>query len=541
MDIKWILFGVVLIVNTIFAIAIAIFVARKFVVPGRNALVLVLISLAIWLFAYAMIMFSTSIETKRFWLQIENIGIISQPVLWFFFILSYARQVRFFKKSFIAVISIIPIISWVMLFSDPWFHFYYASIKLLSEHGGPLIIERGPWYWVALTQSYTLDAVATALLIWRFIEFRNIFRKQLGLLITAALIPWITNILYQLLSNLAPSIFIPVDLTPISFTITIWLISQGIFRTRLLDLVPIARDVVMEHIPEMVFVVDAHDRVLDANSVAEKLLGKSRQEMIGRDPIEIFRHWPQMLNRFLSTERTREEVQIAGDSSIFFEVVITPLYNEHTKDLSGRVILAHDITERKLLENELKKTNEALEAKIRETEELKAKVQEQAIRDPLTGVFNRRFLAESLDKEIPRAARENSPVAIVMMDVDFFKKFNDTYGHKCGDIVLMDLANFLTENSRQGDVVCRYGGEEFVILMPNATLHDAHERAETWRRDYTAKVIHYEGKKLNASFSAGVASFPLHGPSGESILHAADHALYRSKSDGRNRVTLYQA
>ncbi|MBK8619589.1 MAG: PAS domain-containing protein [Anaerolineales bacterium] len=209
-------------------------------------------------------------------------------------------------------------------FSDPWFHFYYASIKLLSEHGGPLIIERGPWYWVALTQSYTLDAVATALLIWRFIEFRNIFRKQLGLLITAALIPWITNILYQLLSNLAPSIFIPVDLTPISFTITIWLISQGIFRTRLLDLVPIARDVVMEHIPEMVFVVDAHDRVLDANSVAEKLLGKSRQEMIGRDPIEIFRHWPQMLNRFLSTERTREEVQIAGDSSIIFEVVITP-------------------------------------------------------------------------------------------------------------------------------------------------------------------------------------------------------------------------
>ncbi|MBK9206802.1 MAG: PAS domain S-box protein [Anaerolineales bacterium] len=371
MDIKWILFGVVLIVNTIFAIAIAIFVARKFVVPGRNALVLVLISLAIWLFAYAMIMFSTSIETKRFWLQIENIGIISQPVLWFFFILSYARQVRFFKKSFIAVISIIPIISWVMLFSDPWFHFYYASIKLLSEHGGPLIIERGPWYWVALTQSYTLYAFATALLIWRFIEFRNIFRKQLGLLITAALIPWITNILYQLLSNLAPSIFIPVDLTPISFTIAIWLISQGIFRTRLLDLVPIARDVVMEHIPEMVFVVDAHDRVLDANSVAEKLLGKSRQEMIGRDPIEIFRHWPQMLNRFLSTERTREEVQIAGDSSIIFEVVITPLYNEHTKDLSGRVILAHDITERKLLENELKKTNEALEAKIRETEELK--------------------------------------------------------------------------------------------------------------------------------------------------------------------------
>ncbi len=540
MDIKWIIFGVILFINTIFAISITIFIARKFVVPGRNALILVLISLAIWSFAYAMITFSTNMEIKRFWLRVENIGIISQPVLWFVFILGYARQTRFLKWPFIAVLCIIPAISLAMIFSDQWFHLYYASIKLLLENGGPLMIERGPWYWVAFTQSYTLYAIATILLIWRFIEFRNIFRRQLALLIIAVLIPLIMNIVYQLISNLAPFIFIPVDLTPISFTITIWLISTGIFRTRLLDLVPIARDIVMEHIPEMVFVVDAHDRVLDANHVAEKLLGKSRQEMIGRDPVEVFRQWPQFLNRFLSTEKTREEVQISGDPLLMLEVVITPIYNEQTKDLNGRVILAHDITERKVLENQLKQINEALETKIVEAELLKAQVREQAIRDPLTGVFNRRFLAESLDKEIPKAERENIPVSIIMMDVDFFKNFNDTHGHKCGDIVLMDLANFLTKNSRQGDVVCRYGGEEFVILMPNATLHDAYERAETWRRDYTAKVIQYDNKALSASFSAGVASFPLHGPTGESILHAADHALYRSKSDGRNRVTLYQ-
>jgi diguanylate cyclase (GGDEF)-like protein/PAS domain S-box-containing protein len=539
MDIKWIAFGVVLAINTIFAISISIFITRKFVVPGRNILLLVLISLAVWSFAYAMIMFSTSMETKRFWLRIENIGIISQPVLWFFFILNYSRQTRFLKWPVMAL-YIVPVISLIFIFSDQWFHLYYASIKPLFTNGGPLIIERGPWYWLALTQSYAMDAIATSILIWRFIEFRNIFRKQLGLLITAALIPWMMNIVYQLASNLAPTIFIPVDLTPISFTISILLISQGIFRTHLLDLIPIARDVIMEHIPEMVFVVDAHDRVLDANHVAEKLLGKSKQEMIGRDPVEVFRKWPQFLNRFLSTEKTREEVTIPEEPPLTLEVVITPIYNEQTKELSGRVILAHDITEQKHLELQLKKTNKILEAKIVEAELLKAKVQEQAIRDPLTGVFNRRFLAESLDKEIPKAGRDNTPVSIIMMDVDFFKSFNDTYGHKCGDIVLMDLASFLTENSRQGDVVCRYGGEEFVILMPNATLNDAYERAETWRRDYTAKVIEYDGKALRAAFSAGVASFPLHGANGESILHAADHALYRSKSDGRNRVTLYQ-
>ena len=483
MDIKWIVFGVVLVINTVFALSVAAFIARKFDVPGRNSLVFVLISLAIWSFAYAMITFSTSMEMKRFWLKVENIGIITQPVLWFIFILSYTRQTRFLKWPFIAILCIIPVISLTMIFSDQWFHLYYTSIKPLAENGGPLVIARAPWYWIQLAQSYALNVIGTVFLIARFIEFRNIFRRQLAFLIIAALIPLIVNIVYQLISNLRPSFFIPVDLTPISFTISIWLISLGIFRTDLLDLVPIARDVIMENIPEMVFVVDAHDRVLDVNNVAEKWLGKSRQEMIGQDPMEVFKEWPQLLNRFLFTESTREEVQISGTPPLMLEVVITPLYAEQTRELNGRVILAYDITERKQLENELKNTNKILMAKILEVEFLKEKLQEQAIRDPLTGVFNRRFLAELLDKEISKAERENTPVSIIMMDVDFFKNFNDTYGHKCGDVVLQDLANFLTENSRQGDIVCRYGGEEFVILMPNATLHDAYERAETWRQE----------------------------------------------------------
>jgi diguanylate cyclase (GGDEF)-like protein/PAS domain S-box-containing protein len=540
MDIKWVVFGVMLVINTVFALSVAAFISRKLIVPGRNSLISVLITLAIWSFAYAMITFSTSQEMKLFWLRVENIGIIIQPVLWFIFILSYTRQTRFLKWPFIALLCIIPVISLTMIFSGQWFHLYYISIKPLAENGGPLVIARAPWYWIQLAQSYALNVIGTVLLILRFIEFKNIFRKQLAFLITAALIPLIVNIVYQLISNLRPSFFIPVDLTPISFTVSIWLISLGIFRTNLLDLVPIARDVIMEHIPEMVFVVDAHDRVLDVNNVAEEWLGKSRSEMIGHDPIEVFKEWPQLLNRFLFTESTREEVQISMSPPLMLEVVITPLYAEQTKILNGRVILAYDITKRKQLENELKNTNKILMAKILEVEFLKEKLQEQAIRDSLTGVFNRRFLAESLDKEVSKAERENTHVSIIMIDVDFFKNFNDTYGHKCGDVVLQDLANFLTENSRQGDIVCRYGGEEFVIVMPNATMHDAYERAERWRQTYSAKSIRYAENDLSICFSAGVASFPLHGASGESILYAADHALYLSKNEGRNKVTLYK-
>lgn len=124
--------------------------------------------------------------------------------------------------------------------------------------------------------------------------------------------------------------------------------------------------------------------------------------------------------------------------------------------------------------------------------------------------------------------------------MDYFKQFNDTYGHKCGDIVLQFFANFLIDHTRRGDVVCRYGGEEFVILMPNAPFEIGYERAETWRQDFSETAIEYDGMKLSATFSAGVSCFPQHGSTGDSLLQAADKALYYSKNHGRNRVTRYE-
>jgi diguanylate cyclase (GGDEF)-like protein len=123
--------------------------------------------------------------------------------------------------------------------------------------------------------------------------------------------------------------------------------------------------------------------------------------------------------------------------------------------------------------------------------------------------------------------------------VDHFKQFNDTYGHKCGDIVLQALATFLNENTRQGDIVCRYGGEEFVILMTDVASEDAYKRAERFRKQFEETVIEYEGKELKCTFSAGIASYPAHDRASEILLTLADQALYRSKASGRNRTTLY--
>jgi diguanylate cyclase (GGDEF)-like protein/PAS domain S-box-containing protein len=540
MSLQWIIFASVLIINAVIAVTIAALLSRKRTVPGLTSMRWLLIALAVWAFCYGMITISPTLEAKHFWLKLENIGITTHSAFWFIFTLQFTHLDRFIPRPLLFALGIIPLVSLTLLFSEKWFDLYYTGAHIASPEGGPLIIERGFWYMPQLIQTYLLNGLGTGILFWRFIQVRNIYRRQTVLLLGAVLFPWIANGFYQYtLSNAAPDT-VSIDPAPIFFTFTAVLISTAVFGLRLFDLMPIARHTVMEYIPQMVFVVDSYDRLLDANTTAQKWLGKSLDEIIGRDPLDVFRAWPQLINRFFLTERTREEIEIPADPPRTLEIIINPLYNLFDQ-LEGRVIVAYDITERKQLENKLTHTNVELQKKLDEIEALRAELHEQAIRDPLTGAFNRRFFSEALDQEAARAIRDNSPFSIIILDVDRFKKFNDTYGHKCGDLVLQSLANFLHENTRRGDIVCRYGGEEFVILMPDSDIDAAYQRAETLRSRFDAMSLAYENIYLRATFSAGVASYPSSAKTSEGVLHAADQALYLSKSGGRNRVTIYKS
>lgn len=305
------------------------------------------------------------------------------------------------------------------------------------------------------------------------------------------------------------------------------------------SLIPLARDIVMDHIPQLVVVLGPDDLILDVNEIAETWTGIHKADMLGKDPLQIFKNWPQFLNRMLVTEETREEVTLPGEPSRVVELMVIPIKNKIDGKLNGRTIVAHDITERKRAENDLTDMNEILWGKIEEVETLRAQLQELAIRDPLTGLFNRRFFSEALEKEFAKTVRENSSLSVIILDVDHFKKFNDTYGHKCGDFVLQSLAKFLDDSIRKGDIICRFGGEEFVVLMPNADTDSAYERAELLRKQFKEMLFEYNDKKLKCTFSAGVASFPAHASNGELLLNLADQALYHSKANGRNCVTVY--
>ncbi|OQY90963.1 MAG: hypothetical protein B6D39_07345 [Anaerolineae bacterium UTCFX2] len=170
---------------------------------------------------------------------------------------------------------------------------------------------------------------------------------------------------------------------------------------------------------------------------------------------------------------------------------------------------------------------------------LRDKLRSQAIRDPLTGLFNRRYMEETLEREIRRAVRHTTPVSVIMFDIDFLKKVNDTYGHDAGDVVLQTLGTLMMKTFRGEDVPCRYGGDEFTIVLPEATVSEAFRRAEQFREAFKAIVFEHEGKQFGPlTLSLGITAYPDHGATVERLMQTADTAAYTAKEQGRDRVMI---
>ena len=170
---------------------------------------------------------------------------------------------------------------------------------------------------------------------------------------------------------------------------------------------------------------------------------------------------------------------------------------------------------------------------------LREVLKDQSIRDPLTGLYNRRFMQESLERELLRARRTNRPFTVMFIDIDHFKRFNDSFGHDAGDLVLKVFAKALTDHFRGGDIICRYGGEEFALLLPDSSSKDAERRGNDLRVQVKKLSITHRNAVLEPiTFSVGLAAFPEHGSTAEELFRVADKCLYDSKIQGRDRITV---
>ncbi len=228
------------------------------------------------------------------------------------------------------------------------------------------------------------------------------------------------------------------------------------------------------------------------------------------------------------------------NGNLFWGSVSAKAIRRADSSLENVIYVITDISLLKTTEEELIKANQLLVSQLEEIAILRDRLREQAIRDPLTNLYNRRFMEETLTLEIHRAHRTNSKVCLIMMDIDHFKSVNDQFGHRTGDFVLESLGQMLLSYTRKSDVACRYGGEEFLIVLPGSSLQDAARRAEQFRINFESIQISGKGTATNATMSIGVACYPDHGDDGEQVLNRADEALYQAKAAGRNCVVVYQ-
>ncbi|HET6597435.1 MAG TPA: histidine kinase N-terminal 7TM domain-containing protein [Anaerolineales bacterium] len=498
--------------------------------PGASALRFLLLGMAIWSMSYATRWLDISVEAKLFWFKVMFVGVTSIPTLFLIFALSFTRNESWLTPRNLGLLSLPPLLFLLLQWTNPYHHLMYQSLNIVQDNDSVVMeIIRGPWYLINVVYSYVVIGIGMFLLSQGALRSGPLYRYQYQMILVASLLPWAGNIFKEL--NF--SSYGHLDLAPLTFGISGIIFALAILRTHFMDVVPVARSQLIETMQDGILVLDAQNRIVDINPAMEKFIKGKASSYLGKNAYEALQPWMGIDEMEIFSEKT-----IPLDSFRYLDVRVTPLYDKNQL-LNGRLMVFRDVTERKQVEKRLRQANDKLQGQLIEIGMLQSKLREQAIRDPLTNLFNRRYLEETLERELSRAARENYPICLIMMDIDHFKRVNDTYGHEAGDLVLKAISEALSEHSRRGDFACRFGGEEFVVVMPNMNLETAYERAEHLRQSLNLLRVPYEYYSLSVTISMGIACYPENGQTRETILRAADQAMYGAKEAGRDHILSY--
>ncbi|MCD4699202.1 MAG: diguanylate cyclase [Phycisphaerae bacterium] len=502
---------------TSLAAAIAIFLAlsawRRRPVRGTRTFMLLMLAMALWTASVGCGMLAGTPQTNFFWIILRMTAVIAVPVLWLAFALEFVNKQEWLRPLVVIAISFIPFISLILLITNNSHGLFVESIEY--SRAGPFMVDAvwnlGSWFWVHLLYSYILILVGDFYIIREAIQLSRTYRWQGISLIAGTLLPLIVNVAYVF--HLIPELLINYD--SLGFIIAGIAFSFGMFRWQLFDLLPIARRELFESMLEGVLVIDDLQRVVDINPAACRILGVDHDASIGMQISSIF-DVLQIQTDFLVDPNIDElEVNLLqADKQEVYDLRISPLV--HNNKTMGRIITLRDITRRKELEQAL---------------------QTLSITDPLTLLYNRRYFEQLGLHEWARADRYGHTFSLLMFDVDDFKDVNDTYGHQIGDQVLIQITRTCAEALREVDVFCRYGGEEFVVLMPETGSQEAARVAERLRRRVT-EIQYLMELPLGLTISVGATTFSSQRHiEFADLVSEADTAMYQSKAQGKNRIT----
>ncbi len=493
---------------------LAIVALRRRKTAGILAIILtlVLVSVTLYSFGYAMELLNNTLEGVMFWLRVEHIGIQTLPVLWLIFALCITGNEKWLKTSRVAALFVIPVIVLIANFTNAWHQLFYQNPQLITIGAFTTFhFEKGPIYWLNIFYINLMLAISAVLFTLMLIRSAPSFRKQAAIFFVSAIIPWIGMALY--LSGHTPY---NLDFSPITMSLSVMLMTLGLFEFHVLDVVPLAHDIIFKGMKDGVLVLDQINRIVDFNPALPLIIPEVQKTSIGASALEVLKQYPELVGYIKDNSPEAIELQFGCDKgSCYYQSNISPVHDRH-KRVVGKILSLHDFTEMKHLLQQL---------------------QDLATLDGLTGVFNRRYFNELASREIVRAGRYNGFLSLVMLDLDHFKRVNDTQGHAAGDAVLIHIAKLCYGAIRKTDIFGRHGGEEFVILLPETNLKSALSLAERLRKSIEQARVVYKDQSLAITASFGVISVDAPVNVGlDELLFYADKFVYEAKEKGRNCV-----
>jgi diguanylate cyclase (GGDEF)-like protein/PAS domain S-box-containing protein len=530
-------FALPFIVSAIVSLLVALLILQRQNVKGGPALALLMLQFALWAGVNGVRWSLVDPAAQVFWLKLSHAVFVPAPITFLIFVAQITDHDRWLTPANLLLLAAEPLVTMLVIATDDAHHLFYTSFQQVTTNGFPeMAWGRGPWFWFNTACSYIFLLAAIVILLRALLHAGPYVRLQLLTVLVGCVLPWGVN-LYALVSPAAAQ---KLELTPLAAAASGLVFAYALFRQRLLDIVPVARGLLFEKLRDGVLVLDTGGRIVDLNGAARRILYVN-DDIYGGSLQELLPEWRELGEAIdLHGADAHFELQGRVDPSRFYDVSATALFDNHDRS-SGYLISLRDITERKQTELELHKMNLRLHRQVQKITALHEELREQAIRDALTGLYNRRYLDETLQREFSRARRGSYPISVIMMDIDGFKQVNDTYGHKAGDLVLRSLGEIIRLHVRTGDIPCRFGGEEFVIVMPETAIETAFQRAEQIRTSFQSSRFFKGQGAIVPSLSMGIAVYPTHGRSEEKLLHAADRAMYDAKSFGGNKALRYDS
>jgi len=498
----------------VLAVILAQFFAAYFYSKGRasyrRAFSALVLCISIYLFGYLMIINSNDLQEMIFWNQIQYLGLPFISVLWLMVALLYTKTIYSLKTQMVFLLFSVPGITFFMRLTNSWHHLFYTKWEIRQFFGYySLYMERGFWYYVNI--SYTILCLLLTVIVY-FIGYQKnkagYSKPHFLVFLFASLLPFI-GIVMIIFTFEEWSI----DYSALIMPASLLIISYGILKYDFLEIRTLARETIFENNSAGMVVLGPGKKVIDYNKAAEKFF-EAMNISLNNYPIEhILDRTPKLLEIFDNESRRDFSLVLDGEER-FFEIDTVPLGDPHHGNT--RILKSiRDVTEERKIQEKLKYL---------------------ATIDSLSGIYNRAEFMDLAKRELDRAKMNSEDLSLLIMDVDHFKAINDTFGHGAGDEIIREIGRILKASLRKTDIAGRIGGEEFAVVLRDASLEEAKKVAEKLRGTVAGKKVNYMEQEIHFTVSIGVAAIHCNTDDIEDILKVADDALYKAKAEGRNCV-----